>query len=254
MPLSFQTLAPIRRFAHNLLDVAFPRCCAACDSYDVERGVMLCADCGLNIARNISTSYCDCCGYDVGLHLLRDGRCTTCENKRPVYEALRRVGRYETSLRDLILRFKYETNPTIDAMLGDMLADAIAADPAFAAVEVWVPVPSAFLRTYRRRFQPTRLLADRLAVRTRKPRCSALRLIRKIAEQKTLDPDQRVANVHDAFGVPRPEQIAGKVVGVVDDIRTTGATLREAARTLQLAGAERIYAVVLAVAQPGSDR
>jgi len=57
--------------------------------------------------------------------------------------------------------------------------------------------------------------------------------------------------VHRAFAVPRPEAVKGKNVLLVDDLYTTGATVRECARVLRRAGARRVE--VLTVARVRDD-
>ena len=48
--------------------------------------------------------------------------------------------------------------------------------------------------------------------------------------------------------------VAGRAMGLVDDVFTSGSTLAEAARTLQAAGARVLLAVVVCVAHPGEDQ
>ena len=58
----------------------------------------------------------------------------------------------------------------------------------------------------------------------------------------------RARNVAGTFTVLEDHPFAGKTVCLIDDIKTTGATLNECARTLKAAGASKVYALVLAVA------
>jgi len=61
-------------------------------------------------------------------------------------------------------------------------------------------------------------------------------------------PAARARNVAGAFAVRRRHQFTGRKVCLVDDIKTTGATLNECAKTLKERGASKVYALVLAVA------
>jgi predicted amidophosphoribosyltransferase len=61
-------------------------------------------------------------------------------------------------------------------------------------------------------------------------------------------PIARAKNVSGAFAVRYGHKFTGKKICLVDDIKTTGATLNECAKTLKEAGAERVFALVLAVA------
>lgn len=237
--------------AETILDLVFPRGCGACDAPLYEPGIVLCDDCSAGLAATVAAGYCGCCGEDLGPYLLRDGRCTECQAKRPGYERLFRVGRYRSVLRDLILRFKSGYMPILDAHLGDMMADVAAGAAELEDVSLLVPVPSPRRRTWQRKYQPSRLLADRIAERMRRPRVDALRLTRSIKPQKRLHADERAANVRGAFRVRHADEIAGQIVCVVDDVFTTGATMREAARVLRRGGAARVYGLVLATSGSG---
>ncbi len=60
------------------------------------------------------------------------------------------------------------------------------------------------------------------------------------------DYKSRQQNLHEAFSVSNPDQIAGKIILLVDDIATTGSTIFECARVLKNAGAKEIFAIVIA--------
>jgi predicted amidophosphoribosyltransferase len=73
--------------------------------------------------------------------------------------------------------------------------------------------------------------------------------IRRTRPQPVADtPFARARNVADAFAVREGHPFAGRTVCLIDDIKTSGATLNECARTVKEAGATRAYALVLAVA------
>jgi predicted amidophosphoribosyltransferase len=61
-------------------------------------------------------------------------------------------------------------------------------------------------------------------------------------------PAARARNVAGAFAVRNGHNFTGRKICLVDDIKTTGATLNECAKTLKNAGAAKLFALVLAVA------
>jgi predicted amidophosphoribosyltransferase len=61
-------------------------------------------------------------------------------------------------------------------------------------------------------------------------------------------PTARAKNVAGAFAVRRRNTFANRRICLVDDIKTTGATLNECAKTLKEAGASKVFALVVAVA------
>ncbi|MHC4752113.1 MAG: ComF family protein, partial [Planctomycetota bacterium] len=61
-------------------------------------------------------------------------------------------------------------------------------------------------------------------------------------------PAARAKNVAGAFAVRYGHDFTSRKICLVDDIKTTGATLNESAKTLKQAGTSKVFAVVLAVA------
>jgi ComF family protein len=66
---------------------------------------------------------------------------------------------------------------------------------------------------------------------------------RDTVSQRALDQSARQANLRDAFVLDPPRRLDGLHIGLVDDVMTTGATLREAARVLKAHGAARVTAL-----------
>ena len=66
---------------------------------------------------------------------------------------------------------------------------------------------------------------------------------RDTVSQRALDQSARQANLRDAFVLDPPRRLDGLHIGLVDDVMTTGATLREAARVLNAHGAARVTAL-----------
>lgn len=97
---------------------------------------------------------------------------------------------------------------------------------------VLVGLPSSASATRKRGFVPAELLADRLARRRSLKSSHALVFSRKIADQAKLSRDERAINLADSM-LAKP--LHGPVI-LVDDVVTTGASLREAARAMAAAG------------------
>jgi len=64
--------------------------------------------------------------------------------------------------------------------------------------------------------------------------------------QVGLNPKERRENVKDAFAVPRPEAVKGRNILLIDDLYTTGSTVRECARVLIRARAARVEVLTVA--------
>lgn len=118
-----------------------------------------------------------------------------------------------------------------------------------------VPVPVHSSRLQERGYNQARLLAEAASPILGVPVIEEGIVVRRAATgpSSRLSPSERRANLRGAFRVVRPAAVAGKVLCVVDDIYTTGATLDEMARTLLQAGAAAVYGLTLSIAVHEED-
>ena len=109
-----------------------------------------------------------------------------------------------------------------------------------------VPVPSHRKRLAQRGFDPALLLAKDLSNRLNVPVLSVARRIRCTAPQFGLDEKSRRLNLKSAFRIQGKTKLKNSSLWIVDDILTTGTTVRELARALLGAGARTVRVLVIA--------
>ena len=161
--------------------------------------------------------------------------------------SVRAAGAYDGALRLAIQRCKYRDERALTDELGDLVAALLAADLALGvALDAVVPIPIHRGRVRERGYDQAVLLAARVAQRVSLPLMPALHRIRHTRAQVDLDRTERARNVDGAF-VSEAGSLRGLRVGIVDDVTTTGATLRAAALAARAAGAREIRAYVVAV-------
>jgi ComF family protein len=154
---------------------------------------------------------------------------------------------YSGGVARAIGRLKHDRRAEIGRQLGDLLWLALAARADDLGSVVVVPVPLHPSRLAQRGFNQSALLAGRVALRLGAPLWpSALARTRDTAPQATLPREARLANVVDAFAAREPEHVCGRVVLLVDDVWTTGATLQACEKTLLAAGATGVSWAVVA--------
>lgn len=152
------------------------------------------------------------------------------------------AGRYEGALREIIHAFKYEGRRSLARPLGGMVRDA--ASSILDGCDDIVPVPLHPWRRMQRGFNQARDLATRLD----RPVVDAVWRIHATASQMGLPADARRTNIRGAFMCSPFAHIEDRVIVLVDDVRTTGATLDECAKVLLAAGAREVRALTVAFA------
>ncbi len=152
----------------------------------------------------------------------------------------RAVGAYDGALRQIVHAFKYDGRRSIAPRLALLISSQ--APDLIAGADLAVPVPLHRSRERQRGFNQARDLARGLGL----PVLSALERRRATRPQVELPAGRRHGNVRDAFAPAHRAPVAGRVVVLVDDVATTGATLDACARVLKGAGAREVRAVTVA--------
>jgi ComF family protein len=209
--------AAIRLAWDNALDLIFPPRCAGCGKV----GVMLCRACADRLC--------------VAPELSRD--------IRPL-AGLQTALAYAEPLRQVIHNFKYKNQPRLAPVLASYVQKAYDAKKWPATLITAVPMDTE--RQRERGYNQAALLAAALAARLDIP-CDPTLLIktRHTEQQAHLSAHERWVNVEGAFRAD-PVRVSGQSIIIVDDVVTTGATLRQCATALLGAGAARVWALTVA--------
>jgi ComF family protein len=162
----------------------------------------------------------------------------------------RSIGAYDGSLAAIVRALKYDSRRSLARPLAARMREHAGDVPSDVVFVVPVPLHPSRLRA--RGFNQ----AFDLARHVGPPVCQALRRVRHTITQTDLPAAERHRNVRGAFTTTRAAQaVAGRIVMLVDDVTTTGATLEACARALYDAGAEEVRAITAAraVTSPPSD-
>lgn len=170
-------------------------------------------------------------------------------------DASRAAGEYEGALRAIIHAFKYDGRRSLARPLAAMMRAAGA--HVLRGADCVVPVPLHPWRRVRRGFNQAVDLARHLE----SPLVHGLWRSRPTVPQTGLTSGARRRNVRRAFTLSllvsrsrRSRLLEDRVVVLVDDVRTTGATLNECARVLKSAGVREVRALTVARAAPPGRR
>jgi len=169
--------------------------------------------------------------------------CTVCREGLANFDSAYSFGSYEGPLQQLIHLFKYAKVESLAGPLSRLLMQALPFDANFDLI---VAMPLHWRKRWERGFNQAELLAEPLARRYGLRLATNLRRARYTKSQAGLSESARRENLRGSFRVHRPYQLVGKRVLVIDDVFTTGATLRAAAAVLKSAGAAHVSALTLA--------
>jgi ComF family protein len=255
--------SPVLRIPLDALACAlFPDACLLCgDPLARFSSVPVCDLCwtrfpALADSPGFTDFYCACCGGHLPAPAAQASRlCRACRIAAPPFVQAAAYGIFETQMREAIHALKFNNARVLARPLGRFLAAAIerlmqAAPPDLLVV----PVPLHRRKEHQRGFNQARLLADYAIRELRRSHpewkltLASRTLIRhkETLPQTGLTPRQRRLNLKEAFPVGAPEILRGRDLLLIDDVLTTGATARAAARVLLAAGARSVRVATVA--------
>lgn len=234
-----------RTAMRELFNVLFPPVCAGCDRHVAEPG-SLCGACWSKVWF-IEKPYCPVLGtpfsHDLGPEILSAEAIAD----MPPFARARAVAIHDGVIRDMVHRLKYNDRTDLSRWMAGWMARA--GRELIDNCDVIVPVPLHARRFWLRRFNQSAELARYLAGTSKKPfEPDALKRVRKTRQQVGLGPNERLTNVRGAFKVPVAQEIKvrGRNVLLIDDVYTTGATVKAATRALLRAGAKSVEVLTFA--------
>lgn len=199
---------------------------------DVFFGEELCDKCEGELSRN-DGPICLVCGRAAS----DDGVCMECKAARPKSDAMRSAFIYEGGARELVLRYKNGARYLLE-FLSSSLVPVFKKNFPDTDVLTFVPMFKGDERM--RGFNQSAALAAALSEKTGTPMERFIVKTKRTKRQKTLTLKERRENLLDCFKVV-DKSFKGKVVTVVDDVLTTGATADAMATLLKKGGAKKVY-------------
>lgn len=227
-----------------LLDLLFPKKCAGCK----KTGTYFCSDC-------------------ISAILQKDLICPVCEEvsmggethplcgKTYSLDGLWTLGWYQGALRNAVKDLKYRRVSNISESLADLILDywrkfkPIIFDEIRKSRKQWVivPVPLHWWRQNYRGFNQAAAIGQILSRSLEIDYCDALKRIRYTKPQVKLKGKERRQNIRDAFALSamNDKRLTMNVL-LIDDVWTTGSTLKECCYILKKNGAQKVWAITLA--------
>lgn len=220
----------------NLL---FPPACAGCGVLVTAPGTV-CGACWTDL-KFIEKPYCAVMGTPFAYDLGEGALSAEAIADPPPFRRARAAVVHDGIPRQMVHGLKYRDRTDLAPWMARWMMRA--ACELVADCDLIVPVPLHPRRLWTRRFNQSAELARAMAKDAGKRFAPELLVrIKKTRQQVGLGSNERAANVRGAFRVPEGQEIAvaGRTVLLVDDVYTTGATLKAATRALLRAKAEAV--------------
>lgn len=229
--------------ASSLLEFFLPRLCLFCGAaVGEEAAVAVCPECESQIEWAASP-LCTICGEVFSSRDGVDRVCGDCTADPPAFSRARAAAIYDGCAALAVKRFKFARQMAYLPVMQHWLQRSLGLE-LLADADLIVPVPLHPKRLRQRGFNQALLLAKAFP---RVPLArEVLARVRHTVPQVELKPKERRDNVKGAFAVPDPALVKGKNILLLDDVYTTGATVRECAKVLHRAGASRVEVLTVA--------
>lgn len=236
-----------RQLGRSLAELAFPPSCLLCRTALDAAQIDFCCHCNEILARERLEPACARCACSIGRDEIDRTRCEDCRGRHLRVDGTVRVASYHGAIGWLLRAYKYDGRMELAETLSRYLYEVVASTSWCSRIEAVVPVPTHWRRRLLRRSDyPAEVLSRAVASRIDRPLVSLLVRKQHRRHQVGLAYSQRFLNVHGAFAVRRGVHLVSSRILLIDDVRTTGATLDECARMLRKAGAAEVYAAVVA--------
>jgi competence protein ComFC len=196
----------------------------------------------------------ECMGCNAASELNRYGFCHLCEKKIVFLENHSgtkefHILRYEGPVKNAICRFKYNRKTYYGKRFATLAFDFIQKNN-LTDFDVLVPVPLHWKKEFMRGFNQSAIVCIQLG-RLLNKRCLTGVLVKtkSTVSQTRLNEKERKENVKGTFCIRRAGWIKNKNILLLDDVYTSGSTIKEARKTILAAGASKVTILTLSRAQ-----
>ena len=226
------------------VDLFLPPACLLCGQRldDSAKGPDFCETCMAGVTP-LGPAHCCLCAQPFA-NATSSHLCGSCLKRPPGFTMVHAAGRYHGSIKDAVHRLKHCNQLVLAKPLGLILGEVIADAAHACRFDTIVPVPLHRQRLRARGYNQAVEIARPLSRQLGLPiEAGLLQRSRRTPPQQGLAADQRRRNLRHAFALAG--QVTGARVLLVDDIMTTGETVRECCRVLAQGGTEDIQVAVV---------
>ena len=202
---------------------------------------------------SINEEYCLCCGTnetrvpdECGSHCGKEN-CVCDKEFSAFLPHITGVFIYDGLTRNKLLSFKYRKRKELYKYFGDAMSEKVAVTYPDIDFDVITFVPSSKEGIREKGYNPAKLMAYRVSEKLFIPCSSLLIKAEGFKRQHILSAYERMTNIKGSITADENACIKGKTILLCDDIKTTGATLKECCDVLFEKGAKDVYCITAAI-------
>lgn len=245
----------IKTLASLVLNYILPPRCFSCAeliaNYKYDQTINnfgFCADCWYKLTF-ICKPYCKICGYPFSF-TIEDGLiCGKCTKKLPIFDKSRSLMKFDVFSKKSIHAFKYHDKTALAKIFAHLLYQRYHSE--IQDFDMIIPVPMHKIKRLFRMYNQAHILALEIAKLLNIRFCPNILVKTKWTKsQSKLSRSQREQNLNNSFTISkkyRNNQLQGKKILLIDDVLTTGSTIKECSKVLKQNNASYIYVLTIAM-------
>lgn len=233
----------LKKVAASFSHLLFPAICIHCQQPLEERSLIFCQICLQQLQLIDPESRCPYC-FSFDFDPQSESYCQTCHNKPQSLHRIAAAFDYEGPAASLIKQMKYGGQSYLAEGAGSFLV-AQYVQLEWPTPDFIIPMPMAPLRKIERGYNQSHLLAEVVARTLGRPLLDIIKRKSGDFSQAGLNYQQRLRLREDAFLIKTKENLKDKTILLIDDVMTTGSTLRRCGEALFEHYPEHIYALTV---------
>jgi ComF family protein len=219
-----------------LLDFIFPCRCVSCGEPVSGKMNHLCSECR-GLMKPLDNGCSVCSG------VIHDGRCTICGDRKFYPDRHLSLFSYEKVSRAAVHSLKFEGMKHVYKVFLPYICSSI--DSFNEQIDIVTFVPMNRKKMVKRGYNQSKLLAGGVGIKTGIEFKELLRELSNSSPQRSLNYNERFINVIDRYETVNNTKLKDKVILLIDDVFTTGATINECSRQLILSGAAKVFSITV---------
>lgn len=217
-------LSMVRRSLEGVVDMVYPRLCEVCGKPLTRSEQYICLGCELSIP------FTDCHLSDFNLIHQRLATRPPIQRAASMFYYI-----HDDPYIKLIHKAKYDGRPEIMRYLTTSFASTLRSTGFFDGIDAVQPIPMHWFKALRRGYNQTDIIASAISEIAGLEVVDCLKVVRRHSTQTRKGRLERWLNAKSSYGVRNTDAITGKHILLVDDVITTGSTIRVCAETLAAA-------------------